>query len=400
MSDSRWVITPSWLFGLWRSFLYSSSMYSCHLFLISSASVRSVPFLSFIEPIFAWNVPLVSLIFLKTSLVSHSIVFLYFFALITEEGFLISSCYSLEPCIQMLISFLFSFAFSCNLNITTNLTSHFIWISPGCPLMSLAFQDPIHNSLHSLSCVPVSSALWITHFLLVCHGFDSLKEDWPGIVEGPQAEFVCCYSHNVEWASGFVFWGRHHRGEMPFLCPHIREQVTTVCLTSGYVTDWMDMSLNKLREMVKDKEAWHAAVHGVTKSRTWLSNWTTTMSVLSTWSCCVCQVSALFSSSPPLFFGKELLSLDHTQNESESCSVVSDSLEPLGLYSPWNSPGQNTGVCSLSLLQGNLPNSGIEPRSPTLWADSLPAEPQGKPKNPGVGSLSLFQRIFLTQESN
>ena len=43
-------------------------MYSCHLFLISSASVRSIPFLSFIEPIFAWTVPLVSLIFLKRSL--------------------------------------------------------------------------------------------------------------------------------------------------------------------------------------------------------------------------------------------------------------------------------------------------------------------------------------------
>ena len=36
MSDSRWMITPSWLSGLWRSFLYSSSVYSCHLFLISS----------------------------------------------------------------------------------------------------------------------------------------------------------------------------------------------------------------------------------------------------------------------------------------------------------------------------------------------------------------------------
>ena len=42
---------------------------------------------------------------------SHSVVFLYFFALIAEEGFLISSWYSLELCIQMLISFLFSFAF-------------------------------------------------------------------------------------------------------------------------------------------------------------------------------------------------------------------------------------------------------------------------------------------------
>jgi len=46
------------------------------------------------------------------------------------------------------------------------------------------------------------------------------------------------------------------------------------------------------------------------------------------------------------------------------------------------------------------PNPGIEPRSPTLQADSLPAEPQGKPKNTGVGSLSLLQGIFLTQESN
>ena len=50
--------------------------------------------------------------FLKEiSSLSHSIVFLYFFALITEEGFLISPCYSLELCIQMDISFLFSFAF-------------------------------------------------------------------------------------------------------------------------------------------------------------------------------------------------------------------------------------------------------------------------------------------------
>ena len=38
MSGSRSVITPSWLSGIWRSFLYSSSVYSCHLFLISSAS--------------------------------------------------------------------------------------------------------------------------------------------------------------------------------------------------------------------------------------------------------------------------------------------------------------------------------------------------------------------------
>ena len=49
---------------------------------------------------------------------------------------------------------------------------------------------------------------------------------------------------------------------------------------------------------------------------------------------------------------------------------------------------------------GDLPNPGIEPRSPTLQEGSLPAEPQSKPKNTGVGSLSLLQRIFLTQKSN
>ena len=87
-------------------------------------------------------------------------------------------------------------------------------------------------------------------------------------------------------------------------------------------------------------------------------------------------------------------------SESGSCSVVSDSLWPHELYSPWNSLGQNTGVGSLSLLLGDLPNPGIELRSPALQADSLPAQSQGKPRNTGVGSPSLLQRIFLTQESN
>ena len=42
------------------------------------------------------------------------------------------------------------------------------------------------------------------------------------------------------------------------------------------ITDSADLHLRKLREIVKDREAWHAAVHGVTKSKTWLSNWITT----------------------------------------------------------------------------------------------------------------------------
>ena len=111
MSGSKWVTTTSWLLGSLRPFSYYSSVYSYHLFLTSSASVRSIPFLSCIEPIFAWNIPLVSKFLEEISCLSHFIVFPYFFAFITEEGFLISPCYFLELCIQMGISFLFSFAF-------------------------------------------------------------------------------------------------------------------------------------------------------------------------------------------------------------------------------------------------------------------------------------------------
>ena len=50
MSGCRWVITPPWLSGSWRSFLYSSSVYSCHLFLISSASVRLIHFCPLLSP--------------------------------------------------------------------------------------------------------------------------------------------------------------------------------------------------------------------------------------------------------------------------------------------------------------------------------------------------------------
>ena len=96
MPGSRWVITPSWLSGSWRSFSYRS-LYSCHLFLISSASVRSIPFLSFIEPIFAWNIPLVSLIFLKRSLVFP----ILFFSSVSLHGSLRKAFLSLLAILEL-----------------------------------------------------------------------------------------------------------------------------------------------------------------------------------------------------------------------------------------------------------------------------------------------------------
>ena len=82
------------------------------------------------------------------------------------------------------------------------------------------------------------------------------------------------------------------------------------------------------------------------------------------------------------------------ESESESCSVMSDSLQPHGLYSPWNSPGQNTGVSSLSLLQGIFPTQGFEPRSPVLQADSLPTEPQGKFRISNIKSQNIHGYLF------
>ena len=84
---------------------------------------------------------------------------------------------------------------------------------------------------------------------------------------------------------------------------------------------------------------------------------------------------------------------------------MSNSLQPHGLQSarilsPGGFSRQEYWSGLPSLPPGDLPNPGIKPRSPTLQADSLPSEPSEKPKNSGVGSLSLLQGNFLTQESN
>ena len=68
------------------------------------------------------------------------------------------------------------------------------------------------------------------------------------------------------------------------------------------------------------------------------------------------------------------------ESESESHSVVSDSLWPYGLYSPWNSPGQHTGVGSLSLLQGFFPTQGSNPGLPHCRQIPYQLSHQGSPR--------------------
>ena len=93
------------------------------------------------------------------------------------------------------------------------------------------------------------------------------------------------------------------------------------------------------------------------------------------------------------------------KRESESHAVVSDSLWPLDCSPQAPLPMESSrpeywGGQPSPPSPGTLPYPGIEPRSPTLQADSLPAEPTGKPENTGVGSLSVPQRIFPTQGLN
>ena len=80
-------------------------------------------------------------------------------------------------------------------------------------------------------------------------------------------------------------------------------------------------------------------------------------------------------------------------------SIVSDSLSPHELSCPWNSPGQNTGVGSLSFLQRIFPTQGLNPGLPHCRRILYQLSQKGSP-NTGVGSLSLLQQIFPTQESN
>ena len=90
---------------------------------------------------------------------------------------------------------------------------------------------------------------------------------------------------------------------------------------------------------------------------------------------------------------------------ARSCSIVSDSLRPHGpsparLLYPRGFSKQEYWSGLPCPPPGDLSNPGIKPRSPALQEDSLPSELPEKPKNTGVGSLSLLQGIFPTQELN
>ena len=172
------------------------------------------------------------------------------------------------------------------------------------------------------------------------------------------------------------------------------------------ITDLMDMGLSKLQELVMDREAWlqSMGLQSWTQLSDWIElNWYHTYiphkTFLKRQDCSHGEQTIAdrllmvygqhdYAERHQKSFGKMALfyiltmvvgtwiytcaKIHRTGEEkqswsyceSESCSVVSDSLQPHGLYSPWNSPGQNTGVGSLSVLQGIFPTQGSNPGLP------------------------------------
>ena len=89
---------------------------------------------------------------------------------------------------------------------------------------------------------------------------------------------------------------------------------------------------------------------------------------------------SLYGQSKGMIFSK--LSKDSSifKIESGSGSVLSDSIRPHGQYSPWDSPGQNPGVGSLSLLQGSFPTQGLNPSLPHCRRILYQLSYQGSPR--------------------
>ena len=157
-----------------------------------------------------------------------------------------------------------------------------------------------------------------------------------------------CFGHLMGWADSLgktlmlgMIEGKRRRGWQRMRWLH-------------GITDSIDMSLNKLWEVVKHREVWQVAVHGVTKSRAWLSDWIGTTGEISV---CTTYGSIMLMLTWFSFF----FLFDLKQSESQ---LVYNSLWNCGLYSSWNSPGQNTGVGSCSLLQGIFSTQGSIPALP------------------------------------
>ena len=133
------------------------------------------------------------------------------------------------------------------------------------------------------------------------------------------------------------------------------------------------------------------SVHGVSQER--ILEWVSISSYRRysrsrNWTQISCLAGEFFTIDPS---GK---TIDHFENENESCSVLSHSLRPHELYSPWNYPGQNTGVGSPSLLLRIFPTQGLNPGLlQILYQPSHQGSPFYWLMNPALTTSSLLVKV-------
>ena len=284
MSGSWWVITPLWLFGLWRSSLYSSSVYSCHLFLLSSESEELKSLLMKVKeesekvhlklntqktkimascPITSWQI--------DGETVETVADFIFWGFKITEDG---DCSHEIKRHLLLgrkVMTKLDSILKTRDITLSTKVCLVKAMVFPvvmyGCESWTIKKAEHRRIDAFELWCwrgplrVP-----WTARR----SNQSILKEISPGCsLEGLMLNLKLQYfGHLMGKANSFEktlmlgkIEGRRRRG------------LQRVQWLDG-ITDSIDMSLGELWDLVVDREAWHVAIHGVTKSQTRLRDWT------------------------------------------------------------------------------------------------------------------------------
>ena len=202
--------------------------------------------------------------------------------------------------------------------------------------------------------------------------------------------FYLCKAYLLPYWNGKTFQWKFHKSQF-IIRYHL--QLDIIYLLNGLQTIllWVKVkSLSRVPPTLCDPMDY--TVHGILQAR--ILEWVAipfSRGFSRPWDrTCVSFIAArFFSTEPP---GKPSVVSSRQKSESESSSVVSDSLWPRGLYSPWNPPGQNTGVGSISLLQGIFLTQGSNPGLPHCRQIPYQLSPQWSPAGRKALQMPLLRR--------